>query len=113
MIGLGWRLSAGLWHGGVRCFVAFDISFGLSNVNNTTKPLPLFNMTASLLLTLLLLALCTWGELAIEALVGVNRPYTIFYLIPVAVGAALLGIRGGILTALAALLLARVYLFHR
>lgn len=80
-------------------------------MNTTNKPSLLFNTSASLLLTLLLLALCTSGELAIRDLAGVNRPYTIFYLIPVAVGAALLGIRGGILTALTAILLARLYLF--
>ena len=78
---------------------------------NKHKPSLLLNTGASLLLTVLLLALCTWGELVIEDIAGVNRPYTIFYLIPVAVGAALLGIRGGILTALAAVLLARLYLF--
>jgi len=80
-------------------------------VNKQNKPSLLFNAASSLLLTVFLLAFCTWGELAIEDLAGVNRPYTIFYLIPVAVGAALLGIRGGILTALVAVLLARVYLF--
>ena len=78
---------------------------------NKNNQLPLHNAAAALLLTVLLLALCTWGELFIKDLAGVNRPYTIFYLIPVAVGAALLGIRGGILTALAAVLLARLYLF--
>ncbi len=92
-------------------FVAFGIlSLLVSQVNKNNSSL-LFNTTAALLLTVVLLAVCTWGELAIEALAGVNRPYTIFYLIPVAVGAALLGIRGGILTALAAVLLARIYLF--
>ena len=80
-------------------------------MNKTKKPPLLFNTTLALLLTALLLAFCTWGELVIEHIAGVNRPYTIFYLIPVAVGAALLGIRGGILTALAAVLLARFYLF--
>lgn len=65
----------------------------------------------SVLLTLFLLALCTWLEIGITGIVGVHRPYTIFYLIPVAVGAALLGIWGGIGTALLALALARVYLF--
>jgi anti-sigma regulatory factor (Ser/Thr protein kinase) len=61
--------------------------------------------------TAILLFLCTWGEIGIQHVAGVNRPYTIFYLIPVAVAAALLGIRGGVLTALAAVALARVYLF--
>ena len=51
------------------------------------------------------------GEIIIEDIAGVNWPYMIFYFIPVPVGAALLGIRGGILTVLAAVLLARVYLF--
>jgi len=79
-------------------------------VNKNNQP-SLHNTLASVLLTVFLLALCTWGEIAIEDIAGVNRPYTIFYLIPVAVGAALLGIRGGILSALAAVLLARLYLF--
>ena len=51
------------------------------------------------------------GEIIIGDIAGVNWLYMIFYFIPVAVGAALLGIRGGILTVLAAVLLARVYLF--
>lgn len=77
-----------------------------------TAPLPKpANTLASVLLTLLLLGLCTWLEVGITGIVGVHRPYTIFYLIPVAVGAALLGIWGGIGTALLALALARVYLF--
>ncbi len=63
-------------------------------------------------LTLMLLALCTWVELALQEIADVGRPYTIFYLIPVAVGAALLGIRGGVVTALTAVLLARFYLFN-
>ena len=63
------------------------------------------------MLTVLLLALCTWGEIALQDISAVKRPYTIFYLIPVAVGAALLGIRGGISSALVAVLLARFYLF--
>ncbi len=72
---------------------------------------PASRQVAAALLTVFLLALCTWGELVLEDVSGVNRPYTIFYLIPVAIGAALLGIRGGILAALAAIVLARVYLF--
>ena len=77
-----------------------------------TKPLSkTANALVSVLLTLLLLALCTWGEVRLTDIVGVHRPYTIFYLIPVAVGAALLGIWGGIGTAFLALALARVYLF--
>lgn len=69
------------------------------------------NTAAAVLLTLLLLALCTVLEVGLEQIAGINRPYTIFYLVPVAVGAALLGVRGGIASALVALILARVYLF--
>ena len=65
----------------------------------------------AVLLTILLLLGCTWVEIVILGVPGVNRPYTILYLIPVAVGAALLGVRGGILSAAAALCLARLYLF--
>ena len=76
------------------------------------RPLPHnANTAVCVLLTLLLLGLCTWLEVSLEQIAGINRPYTIFYLIPVAVGAALLGVWGGVGTALAALALARVYLF--
>ncbi len=63
------------------------------------------------LLTALLLVGCTWVEIAILDVPGVHRPYTILYLIPVAIGAAFLGTRGGILSAVMALCLARLYLF--
>lgn len=66
---------------------------------------------AAALGTLLLLAFCTWGQLRLRDLTGAHRPYTIFYLIPVALGAALMGVRGGIATALLAATLARVFLF--
>ena len=69
------------------------------------------HLAGAVCITAILLFLCTWGEIGMQHVAGVNRPYTIFYLIPVAVAAALLGIRGGILTALAAIALARVYLF--
>jgi anti-sigma regulatory factor (Ser/Thr protein kinase) len=73
-----------------------------------SKPASAF---VSALFTLLLLGLCTWLEVGLEKIAGIHRPYTIFYLIPVAVGAALLGVWGGIGTAFVALILARVYLF--
>ena len=76
--------------------------------NSLPKPV---NLIAAMLLTALLLGLCTWLEVDLQHIAGVKRPYTIFYLIPVAVGAALLGVWGGIGTVLAALVLARVYLF--
>ena len=69
------------------------------------------NTLAAVLLVLLLLGLCTWLEVGLEDIAGIHRPYTIFYLIPVAVGAALFGVWGGIGTAVAAIALARVYLF--
>ncbi len=78
------------------------------------KRLPLskpIGKLASALFTLLLLGLCTWLEVGLKEIAGIHRPYTIFYLIPVAVGATLMGIRGGVATALIALVLARVYLF--
>lgn len=61
--------------------------------------------------TLLLLAFFTWLQLRLLALTGARRPYTILYLIPVAIGAALMGVRGGVATALLAVFLARFYLF--
>lgn len=62
--------------------------------------------------TLLLLIFFTWLQLHLLALTGAHRPYTILYLIPVAIGAALMGVRGGVATALLAVLLARFYLFE-
>ena len=80
--------------------------------NPMTKPLSKSANTAvSVLFTLFLLGLCTWLEIGLKEIAGINRPYTIFYLIPVAVGASLLGIWGGVASALTALVLARVYLF--
>jgi len=76
--------------------------------NSSLKPA---STLVAILITVLLLGLCTWLEVGLKDIAGINRPYTIFYLIPVAVGAALLGMRGGIATALVALVLARVYLF--
>lgn len=74
-------------------------------------PTNLLGNIGAALLTLLLLVFCTWAELAIQLVFHVNRPYTILYLIPVALGAALLGVRGGIVSAVLALILARIYLF--
>ena len=76
--------------------------------SNFVKPI---NPFAAVLLTVLMLGLCTCLEVALEEGAGINRPYTIFYLIPVAVGASLLGIWVGVGTAFAAIVLARVYLF--
>ena len=78
------------------------------------KPYSLLKPTstvAAVVVTAALLSFCTWLEVALKDIAGINRPYTIFYLIPVAVGAALIGVRGGIGAAFAALVLARVYLF--
>ena len=78
---------------------------------NEGKSAGLINTTGAALLTLVILGLFTWGEIVLQDATGVERPYTIFYLVPVALGAALMGVRGGIATALVAVLLARVYLF--
>ena len=82
-----------------------------STEKNEGKSAALTSTVGAVLLTLLILGLFTWGEIALQDATGVKRPYTIFYLVPVALGAALLGVRGGIVTALVAVLLARVYLF--
>jgi anti-sigma regulatory factor (Ser/Thr protein kinase) len=79
-------------------------------MKHTPLPQPA-NSAAAALTTILLLGLCTWLEVALDQIAGIHRPYTIFYLIPVAVGAAFFGVRGGVATAFAALLLARIYVF--
>lgn len=72
----------------------------------------LWNQAASVILTALLLGICTALLLYLRAATDDQRPYTILYLIPVAFGAALLGVRGGVVAALAAVVLARIYLFN-
>ena len=70
------------------------------------------NPVAATLVTALLLGLCTHLLLYLRIITNDQRPYTILYLIPVAIGSAFLGVRGGIAAALAALVLARIYLFN-
>jgi anti-sigma regulatory factor (Ser/Thr protein kinase) len=72
----------------------------------------LWNQAASVLLAALLLGVCTALLLYLRGATDDQRPYTILYLIPVAVGASLLGVRGGVVAALAAVILARIYLFN-
>jgi anti-sigma regulatory factor (Ser/Thr protein kinase) len=74
-------------------------------------PTPPFHYAASAVGTALLLAFCTWALIHLRTLTDDQRPYTILYLIPVALGAALMGVRGGLISSLAALILARVFLF--
>jgi anti-sigma regulatory factor (Ser/Thr protein kinase) len=63
-------------------------------------------------LTLILLWSCTNLLIYLRHVTHAQRPYTILYLIPVAIGAALLGVRGGVIASVAALLLSRIYLFN-
>lgn len=63
-------------------------------------------------ITLGLLALVTWWIYWLRFISGTTHQYTILYLIPVAVGAAFLGIRGGIGATVIVLILARVYLIN-
>ncbi len=70
------------------------------------------NPVIAALLTLALLGFCTRELLVLQDATHQPRPYTILYLIPVAIGAALLGTRGGVLTAALAVALARIYLFN-
>ncbi|BDI32902.1 hypothetical protein CCAX7_49530 [Capsulimonas corticalis] len=64
------------------------------------------------LLTVGLLTLCTWWILWLREFTGYERPYTILYLVPVAIAAAFLGLRGGVAASVAVLLLTRIYLFN-
>ena len=87
----------------------------LLNVLPHHTPLPArrrLHDAAAYALTLSLLCLCTWGLMVLRDAVGDQRPYTILYLIPVAIGAALLDKRGGLVAAAAAVVLARVFLLN-
>jgi anti-sigma regulatory factor (Ser/Thr protein kinase) len=66
---------------------------------------------ASAIITAAMLIFCTWAINLLTTIVHDNRPFTLFYFVPVAFGAAFLGIRGGIATSVLAVILARVYLF--
>ncbi len=92
-------------------FTSAPSSAGPASVGSAGRDF-FFNRAASALLTVALLAVCTDLLLYLRAVTGDQRPYTILYLIPVAFGAALLGVRGGVAAAVAAIVLARVYLFN-
>ena len=73
---------------------------------------PFLHPAVAALATALLLGLCTYLLIYLRVITEAQRPYTILYLVPVAIGAAFLGVRGGIVAAVAALVLARVFLFN-
>ena len=64
------------------------------------------------LITFGLLALVTWWISWLRYISGSAHPYLILYLIPVAVGAAMLGVRGGVASTVIVLGLARVFLLN-
>lgn len=64
------------------------------------------------LITVCLLCLCTWWIYWLRDITGYGRPYTILYLIPVAVASAFLGTRGGIVASAFVLLLVRIYFLN-
>jgi len=65
----------------------------------------------AVLVTIALLGFSAWGTRWLEIITADPRPFTLFFLIPVAFGAAYFGIRGGIVTALISLVIARLFLF--
>jgi len=65
----------------------------------------------AILVTLGLIAGTTWVIVTLRDFVEPDRPFTILYLLPVAVGAALLGIWWGIFFAFTTLLCAQIFLF--
>ncbi|MBV9852774.1 MAG: ATP-binding protein [Armatimonadetes bacterium] len=83
----------------------------------SSKPAPLawdafLHPAVAALATVLLLGLCTYLLVYLRVITNEQRPYTILYLVPVAVSAALLGVRGGVAASLAALALARIFLLN-
>jgi len=63
-------------------------------------------------ITLGLIALVTWWISWLRYISGGTHPYLILYLIPVAVGAAFLGVRGGVAATAIILVLARIFLLN-
>ena len=70
-----------------------------------------FSPPAALVITVVLLLLSTWGTRWLEILTDDPRPFTLLFLVPVAFGSAFFGVTGGLLTALASVIIARVFLF--
>ena len=70
------------------------------------SPVVAYGITAGLLF------LCTWCIYWLRATTGYDRPYTILYLIPVAVGSAFLGFRGGVVASAVSLMLVRIYFLN-
>ena len=68
---------------------------------------------AAVLITLVLLWLSAWGTRWLEVITNDPRPFTLFFLVPVAFGAAFFGVRGGLTCACTAIVIARVFLFPR
>ncbi len=62
-------------------------------------------------ITFVLLLLSTWGTHWLEVITNDPRPFTLFFLIPVAFGSAYFGVRGGLTTAILSLVIARLFLF--
>ena len=87
----------------------------LANTRRTARNAPIVlarNPYVSLVIIVALLVVTTWGLLVIQDATHAPRPYTIFYLIPVAIGAALLGLRAGYVTVVLSIVLAYVFLFR-
>jgi anti-sigma regulatory factor (Ser/Thr protein kinase) len=70
------------------------------------------NPVIAVIITLALVALCTWWISWLTVFSGHDHPYTILYLVPVAVGAAFLGVRGGIMATILVLVVTRVWLLN-
>lgn len=72
----------------------------------------LFSPFVAIIATAGLIALTTWIIVFLRRFSGDDRPYAIIYLLPVAIGGALLGLRGAILAWFTTLLFARLFLFN-
>jgi anti-sigma regulatory factor (Ser/Thr protein kinase) len=62
-------------------------------------------------ITIALLVLSAYGAWYLKLITNDQRPFTLLFLVPAVFGAAFFGVRGGMFTALIALIIARLFLF--
>jgi anti-sigma regulatory factor (Ser/Thr protein kinase) len=63
------------------------------------------------LITIGLLIVSCWGTRWLEIVTNDPRPFTLFFLVPVAFGSAYFGVSGGLASAVASIVIARYFLF--
>jgi anti-sigma regulatory factor (Ser/Thr protein kinase) len=86
------------------------MSMPVSRVTDELKDLFMSPVVAGIITTVLLIV-CACAARGLELITNNTRPFTLFFLVPVAFGAAYFGVSGGLVCTAASIIIARVYLF--